>query len=116
MFFLAGMRLKHIISAAAPLASVAAIVVFVLGYKRDRILSHIDAIIDPLQGSYHVKQSALTLGSGGWLGTGLGEGGRSCSSCRTHTPISFLALRARRWSGRIVRHPGALLLHPVSRD
>jgi len=74
MFFLAGMRLKHIVTAAAPLVGIAGLVVFVFGYKRDRILSHIDAILDPLQGSYHVKQSALTLGSGGWLGTGLGEG------------------------------------------
>ena len=31
-------------------------------------------MVDPLQGSYQVKQAALTLGSGGLWGTGLGEG------------------------------------------
>ncbi len=74
MFFLAGLRTKHILMAAAPLISIATLVVFVLGYKKARIIDHIDAIIDPLTGSYQVKQSALTLGSGGLLGTGLGEG------------------------------------------
>ena len=52
----------------------ATVVVFVLGYKKARILDHINAVIDPLKGSYQVKQSALTLGSGGLLGSGLGEG------------------------------------------
>jgi cell division protein FtsW len=49
-------------------------VVFVFGYKKARILDHIAAVADPLQGSYQVKQSALTLGAGGLLGAGLGEG------------------------------------------
>ncbi len=74
IFFLAGMRLKHIAAAALPLLGVATIVVFVFGYKRSRIIDHLDAIMDPLQGSYQVKQSALTLGAGGLFGTGLGEG------------------------------------------
>ncbi|MEW6051255.1 MAG: putative lipid II flippase FtsW [Candidatus Zixiibacteriota bacterium] len=74
LFFLAGMRWKHLISATLPLAGLAALVVFVLGYKRARIIDHVDAVMDPLMGSYQVKQSALTLGSGGLLGTGLGEG------------------------------------------
>jgi cell division protein FtsW len=74
MFFLAGMRIKHILTAALPLAAVGSFIVFVLGYKKARILDHLVAVADPLQGSYQVKQSALTLGSGGVLGMGLGEG------------------------------------------
>lgn len=74
IFFLAGLRMKHIMAAALPLVGVATVVVFVLGYKKARILDHINAVIDPLKGSYQVKQSALTLGSGGLLGSGLGEG------------------------------------------
>lgn len=74
IFFLAGLRMKHLMAAALPLVSVATIVVFVLGYKKARIMDHIAAISDPLLGSYQVKQSALTLGAGGMLGTGLGEG------------------------------------------
>jgi len=74
MFFLAGMRIKHLLTATLPLAGAASLVVFVLGYKRARILDHVDAVMNPLMGSYQVKQSALTLGAGGILGTGLGEG------------------------------------------
>ncbi len=74
IFFLAGLRIKHIMAAALPLVATASFVVFVIGYKKARILDHIAAVVDPLQGSYQVKQSALTLGAGGLLGTGLGEG------------------------------------------
>lgn len=74
MLFLAGVRWKHLFYSTVPLAAVGSLVVFVLGYKRQRILDHISAVADPLQGSYQVKQAALTLGSGGLWGTGLGEG------------------------------------------
>lgn len=74
IFFLAGARIKHLAAGFVPLAGVATFVVFGLGYKKDRILDYLSAVADPLSGSYHVKQAALTLGSGGILGTGLGEG------------------------------------------
>lgn len=74
IFFLAGARLKHLAAAIMPLAAVGTAVVFGLGYKKDRILDFMAAVADPLQGSYQAKQAALTLGAGGWLGVGLGEG------------------------------------------
>ncbi len=74
MFFLAGARMKHLLAGFVPLVSAAAFMVFGLGYKKDRILDYLSAVVDPLKGSYQVKQAALTLGSGGILGTGLGEG------------------------------------------
>ena len=74
IFFLAGARIKHLVYGLAPLGLTAAFVVFGLGYKKARILDYIDSISDPLLGSYHVKQAALTLGAGGILGMGLGEG------------------------------------------
>lgn len=74
IFFLAGARLKHLAAATMPLAAVGTAVVFGLGYKKDRIIDFMAAVADPLQGSYQAKQAALTLGAGGWLGVGLGEG------------------------------------------
>jgi cell division protein FtsW len=74
LFFLAGMRLRHLLLGAVPPAVAGSFVVFVLGYKKARIMNYLSAVIDPLQGSYHVKQAALTIGSGGLLGTGLGDG------------------------------------------
>ena len=74
IFFLAGARVKHLLTAALPLTGLASFVVFVLGYKKERVLTYLSSVLDPLQGSYQLKQAALTLGSGGLFGTGLGEG------------------------------------------
>lgn len=74
MFFLAGARIKHLVLSVVPPALLGCFIVFVLGYKKTRILDYLAAVMDPLQGGYHVKQAALTLGSGGLLGTGLGDG------------------------------------------
>lgn len=74
IFFLAGTPMKYILASTAPLAAVASFVVFVLGYKKERIIDYMSAVADPLNGSYQVKQAALTLGSGGIFGTGLGDG------------------------------------------
>lgn len=74
VFFLAGARLKHLFTAAAPMAGLGAFVVFGLGYKKTRILDYLASVADPLNGSYQAKQAALTLGSGGIMGMGLGDG------------------------------------------
>jgi cell division protein FtsW len=74
MFFLAGARLSHLALATISPAALAGFVVFVLGYKKPRVLDYLAAVTDPLQGSYQVKQAVLTFGSGGLFGTGLGDG------------------------------------------
>lgn len=74
LFFLAGARLKHLAAGILPVLGSAAFVVFVLGYKKARILDYIAALGDPLKGSYQAKQAALTFGAGGITGTGLGNG------------------------------------------
>jgi cell division protein FtsW len=74
MLFLAGARIKHLATAFLPLAGVASFVVFVLGYKKARVVDYLTAIQDPLTGSYQSSQAALTIGSGGMFGLGLGEG------------------------------------------
>lgn len=74
MFFLAGAKVKHLATLGAPIVAGGCFLVFGLGYKLSRVQSYVDALIDPLTGSYQVKQAALTLGSGGLFGTGLGDG------------------------------------------
>jgi len=74
IFFLAGAPMKYILASTAPLAAVTSFVVFVLGYKKARIIDYMASIADPTNGSYQVKQAALTLGSGGIFGAGLGDG------------------------------------------
>jgi rod shape determining protein RodA len=43
-------------------------------YQRMRVLTLIDPSSDPLGAGYHIIQSTIAIGSGGWLGKGLGAG------------------------------------------
>jgi len=74
IFFLAGTPMKYLLACSMPLVAAASVIVFVLGYKRARVIDYLASVADPLNGSYQVKQAALTLGSGGLFGTGLGDG------------------------------------------
>jgi cell division protein FtsW len=74
ILFLAGARLYHLALATVPAATLGSLVVFVIGYKKARVMDYLAAVSDPLQGSYQVKQAVLTFGSGGLFGTGLGDG------------------------------------------
>lgn len=74
IFFLAGARVQHLATLVLPMIIGGCAMIFGLGYKKARVMNWLDAIVDPLQGSYQVKQAALTLGSGGVFGAGLGEG------------------------------------------
>jgi cell division protein FtsW len=48
MFFLAGARLSHLALATISPAALAGFVVFVLGYKKPRVLDYLAAVTDPL--------------------------------------------------------------------
>jgi len=74
IFFLAGIRIKHLLAASVPLVATVSAAVFLFGYKKARVMSYLSSVMDPLDGSYQVRQAALTLGSGGLFGTGLGDG------------------------------------------
>lgn len=74
IFFLAGVRIKHILLTSSPVIAAAWLVVFVIGYKKSRVDSFLQSAADPLQGVYQVKQAALALGSGQLFGSGLGDG------------------------------------------
>jgi len=74
MLFVGGTKVKHILLFSVPLAVAIFFVIFVFGYKKQRVDDYLKSIQHPLEGSYQMKQSVLGLGSGGILGTGLGEG------------------------------------------
>ena len=46
-------------------------------YQRDRITSFINPAADPYGASYNVAQARIAIGSGGWLGKGIGEGSQA---------------------------------------
>ena len=44
------------------------------GYQKDRLVLFLDPNRDPLGGGYHLIQSKIAIGSGGFFGTGLLKG------------------------------------------
>ena len=54
-------------------------------HQRDRVLTFLNPLSDPLGAGYQVIQSIISVGSGGFLGKGLGQG--------TQTHLKFLPVR-----------------------
>lgn len=50
---------------------------FFQDYQKQRITSFFHPTIDPLGSGYHVRQSMIAIGSGGFFGKGLGSGSQS---------------------------------------
>ncbi len=46
-------------------------------YQRDRVVTFLNPSADPLGKSYHLMQSKIAIGSGGWFGRGYQEGTQS---------------------------------------
>src|SRR5574341_45787 len=74
LLFVAKARLKHLLLLGLPGIVGFIILVFGLGYEKDRIYDYLNSVKDPLAGNYQVKQSVLALGNGGLKGVGLAEG------------------------------------------
>jgi len=74
-----GIRMRHfLLLCLLSFVISAALWVFTLsGYQKDRVLSFIQPQADPLGISYNVRQSMIAVGSGRFLGKGLGYGTQS---------------------------------------
>ncbi len=67
-------------------------------YQRDRLVTFLDPSADPLGKSYHLMQSKIAIGSGGWFGKGFQEGTQSQLKFlpEAHTDFVFSVL-AEEW-------------------
>ncbi len=74
MLYLGGMRLRHLMATFAGLLPVLYVIIFVFGYRRERVMTFIFPSDDVQNTGYQIAQSLLALGSGGFWGTGLGQG------------------------------------------
>ncbi|MCC7258707.1 MAG: rod shape-determining protein RodA [Gammaproteobacteria bacterium] len=69
--FLAGLRWRYIIGAAAlAMAAMPALWMVMHDYQRKRVLTLLDPDSDPLGAGYHIIQSKIAIGSGGFFGKG----------------------------------------------
>jgi len=73
LFFLAGVKARHLLSLGAIFGILFAFYLFSAQYRRDRLNEFISPEKDPLGKSFQVIQSKIAVGSGGLLGVSLGE-------------------------------------------
>jgi rod shape determining protein RodA len=79
IMFLAGLPLSWFIGAGAAAAVAAPVAFFTLlhDYQRNRVFVFLDPESDPLGTGYHITQSKIAIGSGGFWGKGFGNGSQS---------------------------------------
>ncbi len=70
--FVAGVRLRWLLTSVLVGGLLGAVAIMSNGYMKARFLSFLHPQSDPLNKGYQLIQSLIGLGSGGWLGVGLG--------------------------------------------
>jgi rod shape determining protein RodA len=95
VMFLAGVPLRWFLVPGAALAAAIPIVYqFLHGYQRKRIDTFLDPESDPLGSGYHITQSKIAIGSGGFGGKGYLQGSQSHLQYlpEGHTDFAFATL------------------------
>ena len=76
LLFLAGLSWRYIAGGALVGAPLVAVAIWMEPYRRARLFSFLDPEKDPLGSGFQAMQSLIAVGSGGFLGQGLGHGGQ----------------------------------------
>jgi len=96
MLLAAGIKRRHllVVIAIGMLLVVVAWFYFLAPYQKGRIVSFINPYLDPKGEGYSIIQSRIAIGSGGWRGTGWGQGGQARFGFlpEAHTDFAFAAL------------------------
>ena len=73
LYFLGGGDLKFLAIFASSALALALIVILSSPYRRERLTTFLNPELDPAGDSYHIHQITLALGSGSWMGRGIGN-------------------------------------------
>ncbi|MFA3782811.1 FtsW/RodA/SpoVE family cell cycle protein [Melioribacteraceae bacterium 4301-Me] len=77
ILYVGGARLKHIIFTALSFGTPAVLLMFLIKHTRERILTFYESFINGGDANIQVMQAKIALGSGYWLGVGLGHSRQS---------------------------------------
>lgn len=73
IYFVAGLRWKHLAVILALGGGIFGLLIIAAPYRINRILTFLDPSRDTQGIGYHINQALLAVGSGGWLGLGIGK-------------------------------------------
>lgn len=73
MFWVAGIRLHHLLVLAAAGISTGWLAIITFPHRVSRLTAFLNPGDDATGGGYHIGQALIAVGSGGWLGQGLGK-------------------------------------------
>ena len=73
IYFIAGGPLWHLLTMIPVVFGAGAVLIVTSAYRKARLLAFLNPDLDPSGITYHITQSLIALGSGGWFGVGLGE-------------------------------------------
>jgi len=73
LYFLSGAPLFHFLILIPSALLFGAIFILSESYRRERFLTFLNPTTDTEKAAYHINQILIALGSGGWLGVGLGQ-------------------------------------------
>ena len=74
ILYIAGMRLRYFAYAMVPILPALYLLLFQVGWRRERMLAFMNPYADPQGRGFHVIQSLIAVGTGGVTGMGLMEG------------------------------------------
>lgn len=77
LLYVGGARIKHISFTFLTAAGFASVAIAILKHARERVLSYFQSLITGNDINTQVTQAKIALGSGGWLGIGLGHSRQS---------------------------------------
>ena len=100
VIFLAGLPMSWFIGAGGAGLVLAPIAFFTLlhDYQRKRVFVFLDPESDPLGDGYHITQSKIAIGSGGFSGKGFGNGSQSALGYLPEKQTDFVfATMAEQW-------------------
>lgn len=74
MMVAGGVRLKYLATLLPPAAVALYVLIVRYPYRLTRLMTYLDPWKDAQDSGYHVTQSLMAIGGGGWVGRGLGHG------------------------------------------
>ena len=88
MLYLAGMEKKYFAYGLGVAAPVLYWMLFRVPWRRARMLAFLDPWNDPQGAGFHIIQSLIAVGTGGFTASATWKAGRSSSICPSRTPTS----------------------------